>query len=878
MSGSAPPCLCLPLTSREPTSPELLARLGGKAGPLRRLAALGYPVWPGVVLLPPEHAPARPAAAIQQQLSEALAHLPRGSGSLAVRSSAPLEDGAECSYAGQYQTLLHVAAEDLDAAILQVWSSAGSPSLAEYARLRAGPTERTEWGERSHAAGSSGSRLPAVLIQPILPARIAGVAFGADPVSGRRGITLIHAVPGLAADLVAGRSTGDRYGVGRDGRILEHQPRHPERPLLDTEALQRLSRLVRDLGRELGGPQDVEWALDGDGHLWLLQVRPITTLARTPDPDSAPGLWDNSNIVESYSGVTTPLTFSFARKAYTEVYQGFCRFMGVHPAVIRRHRGVFATMIGFQQGRIYYNLLSWYRVLSLLPGYGLNAACLEQMLGVREPLSAAERERLRLEPPIHPLRDLARLATALLGLLGNAIGLERRRRAFRRRLDRVLLEPAGLAELADARPDELVGHYRRIEAQLLSRWDAPLINDFYAMVVYGVLGGLLRRWGLDPDGRRLQSWISDLGAVISAEPHRRIGVIARQLAAEPDLVALLELGTLAQIQPALAARPALQAELNAYLDAFGDRCLGELKLETRTLRDDPLPLLRSLAAAARHGGSAAQPGDHSSPGSGPLPSRVHPLQGLLLGWLRRRLRRLLAERENLRFERTRVFGQARRILIELGRRFRELGLIDQADDVVFLEVEEVLAVVEGTATCCDLRALVNLRRQAGQRHRSAPPLPRRFRTRGIPSLDLPGSGRPEGSDPGADRASVPRSDADPAPWQGLGCSPGRVSAPVARVGDPIRWLDERRQPRGPRPILVAQATDPGWVLLFPHAAGLLVERGSALSHVAIVAREVGLPMVTELAGISTRLADGDRIELDGGTGQVRLLLRAGDGQ
>jgi pyruvate,water dikinase len=77
---------------------------------------------------------------------------------------------------------------------------------------------------------------------------------------------------------------------------------------------------------------------------------------------------------------------------------------------------------------------------------------------------------------------------------------------------------------------------------------------------------------------------------------------------------------------------------------------------------------------------------------------------------------------------------------------------------------------------------------------------------------------------------------------------------------------------------VAQATDPGWVLLFPHAAGLLVERGSALSHVAIVAREVGLPMVTELAGISTRLADGDRIELDGGTGQVRLLLRAGDGQ
>jgi pyruvate,water dikinase len=76
---------------------------------------------------------------------------------------------------------------------------------------------------------------------------------------------------------------------------------------------------------------------------------------------------------------------------------------------------------------------------------------------------------------------------------------------------------------------------------------------------------------------------------------------------------------------------------------------------------------------------------------------------------------------------------------------------------------------------------------------------------------------------------------------------------------------------------VAQATDPGWVLLFPHAAGLLVERGSALSYVAIVARKVGLPMVTELAGIAGRLADGDRFEIDGASGQVRLLARGGDG-
>lgn len=336
---------CLPLVSRAPAGPEELASLGGKAAPLRRLAALGYPVWPGVVLLPGEAGPPALEPALRQELSEALAHLPRRASRLAVRSSAPGEDGQERSYAGQFRTLLHVSPAALEEAVLEVWKGAASAALEQYGRLVARP-------------GREAAALPAVLIQPMLPARVAGVAFGADPVSGRRGLTLIQAVPGLADDLVAGRRSGDRYGVDREGRILEREARPGRRPLLDDATLGRLSALVRELGRRLGGPQDVEWALDGAGRLWLLQVRPITTLRGRIDPDGAPGLWDNSNIVESYSGVTTPLTFSFARKAYTEVYGGFCRFMGVRPAVIRRHRGVFATMIGFHRGRIHYNLLS----------------------------------------------------------------------------------------------------------------------------------------------------------------------------------------------------------------------------------------------------------------------------------------------------------------------------------------------------------------------------------------------------------------------------------------------------------------------------------------------------------------------------------------
>ena len=111
------------------------------------------------------------------------------------------------------------------------------------------------------------------------------------------------------------------------------------------------------------------------GRLYLLQSRPITSLAAVADPDGVLNIWDNSNIAESYNGVTTPLTFSFARRAYEEVYRQFCRILRVPEAKIIEHSAnVFRHMLGLIRGRIYYNLLNWYRLLALLPGFRSTAA------------------------------------------------------------------------------------------------------------------------------------------------------------------------------------------------------------------------------------------------------------------------------------------------------------------------------------------------------------------------------------------------------------------------------------------------------------------------------------------------------------------------
>jgi pyruvate,water dikinase len=209
------------------------------------------------------------------------------------------------------------------------------------------------------------------------------------------------------------------------------------------------------------------------------------------------------------------------------------------------------------------------------------------------------------------------------------------------------------------------------------------------------------------------------------------------------------------------------------------------------------------------------------------------------------------DRENLRLERTRLFGRVRSLFVELGKRFHERRLLDDPRDVFYLHVDEVLGYVEGTATGTNLRALAALRRREFAAFATQPAPPDRFETRGIVyENDTPSTADPA-AEPGGDER------------RGVGCCPGRVRGRARVVRDPHGAVLETGD------ILVAERTDPSWILLFPLAAGLVVERGSLLSHSAIVAREMGIPAVVSLSGATGWIRDGDEVELDGASGAVR---------
>jgi pyruvate,water dikinase len=801
--------------------------VGGKAAGLARLRDAGCDV--------PSWFVVTPACADDDAVIDALARLvaegeaadARGA-SFAVRSSALVEDGARASYAGQFASVLFVPPGGVPGAIARVRASAASETARTYAR-------------------SSDVTPMAVVVQLMIDGEAGGVAFGVDPVDGSD-VVVVTAAYGLAEGVVDGDLVVDSWRIDRDGAIVARSiaekdrmhvrapgsgtlavavdPALRARPVLGDGAVGALASLVRRIAHAAGAPQDVEFSSSG-GRLWALQARPVTAAGATAMPVA---IWDDSNIAESYGGVVGALTYSFARHAYAGAYRSFFRLVAVPRATIDANAGTFEALVGRIEGRMMYDLMHWYSMLALLPGYRLNRRLMEEMMGVREAMPAAVADAIARGCRRGRTRDAALLARTAAALAVAAARLPRDVVRFHAHVETTL---AAGPDLQRASLVELAHEYRRLERALVERWNVPIANDFFVMLAFGLLKRAAERWC--GDAALAPALLTGGGGMLSAEPARAVQLLAA-LEADGD-------------------RLGFELELSAYLARFGDRCEGELKLESPTLHDDPRPLLEAIARL--RGAPAAAPEHAACDVRRDAERRAHhalhghPLRALafarLVGWARARI----VARENLRFERTRVFGRVRRIVLAMGAALVHRGALDDARDVFHLTIDELLGYVEGTTASRDLRGLAAVRRAESARYAAAPAPPNRFATRDLP-IAPPRSDAPEGDD-GARR--------------GTPCCPGIVRGRARIVRDPRETLRAGE-------ILVAERTDPSWVVLFPAAAAILIERGSELSHAAIVSREMAIPSIVAIRGLTSWLRDGDLVELDGATGIVRRVEEA----
>ncbi|WP_225978128.1 phosphoenolpyruvate synthase [Gandjariella thermophila] len=797
-------------------------------------------------------------AAIEQ------AHRHLGDRPLAVRSSAGDEDSAQHSFAGQHASYLNVVglAEVLEKVKL-CWTSAYSARSLTYRLMHDLPTNPVDM---------------AVVLQAMVPAEVSGVLFTANPLTGRTDEALISSVYGLGEGLVSGAADADTVTVDRAsgtvkdtvvGQKTERMDVHPagsgcvtadvdpaqrDRLSLSAGQLDTLRGAAARIEALFGGPQDVEWAF-ADGRLWVLQSRPITNIA--PDPDAEIRLWDNSNIVESFGAVTAPLTFSFARHSYHRVYRDYCALLGVPRAQLDRMDSWLANMLGYFDGRVYYNVLNWYKVIRLLPAYRLNARILAAATGVREPSAelAAGTHPLECRWPaqeaIVRLRVAVRFGWAALTVHRLVERFLRDFHAVYARYDAV--------DYTELRPEQVYRHYLEVERALLSRWGGTAVLDHVICLSYGVLHLLTNRWLPDmPEWVRWQVVKVGEDDVESTQPARRLAEIARTVHADPDLgpvVRELPAEGLQRWLTEATGEPAawLRRELDRYLDDFGYRNANELKLEEPDLRDDPVQLFGMLKDAVNE--NTARPSTTDG-GESYLDDHLGGWRRAVYDRVRRRVRDALRERERVRFARTRAFGIARRMFRAIGEGLHRAGALADPTDVFFLRLEELRDAFAGTIAHRELRPLAGLRRRQRDKQRMRPAPPPRFTTRGSVYW---GELRPDvPADPAGDGGTRLR---------GTPCSPGVVTG-EARVVDNPREVGSK--------IVVTYRTDPGWVGVLPSAAALVIERGSPLSHVAIVARELGVPTVVQIPDLTTRVRTGMTLTVDGGQGTVEITEAAPD--
>ncbi|MEU2254153.1 phosphoenolpyruvate synthase [Nocardia xishanensis] len=793
-----------------------------------------------------------------------------GGGPVAVRSSTVAEDSAEHSYAGQFDSFLNVnGIEAVADRVRDCWASAFSERSIRYAFARSRPV----------------GGAPGVVLQRLVSARASGVLFTANPSTGTPGELLISAVYGLGEGLVSGAVDADTVTVEKvTGAVLDtiigdkdssYTPAAEqgcevgevaaalrERAVLTDAEIAELAELGRKLEIVCGAPQDIEWALDDTG-LWVLQSRPITTELKPANAPLrgagetvAPGelrIWDNSNIIESFSGITSPLTYTTAAGIYGRVYRGYAASLRVPPDQLRQTDAWTPVLLGYFHGRVYYNLLHWYRMVGIAPGYPLNRRVLEAALGVAEPLPDDIAKTLRPYTFRNPLARLGSRTVTTVTYLRRLFGIDAMVEDFLAEFYRVYDEYDGL-DYATLSGAEAYVAYREVDRDLVERWGPLMVLDAILLTCTGLLYALTKAMLPKAPEWFLYAVVGPGADVESAEPARAMTALARTVDADQELTALVRSTPPDRLFAALADYPGFRAEVHAYLDRYGYRSLDELKLETPDLREDPSGLFILLRSALGRVHEAAAPSDRRDEAEAYLDAHLSGARRRVYERLRGKVSRCAAHRERLRFCRTRAFGMVKRMIRAMGRDLAERGVLDEFADVFYLTVDELRGCYEDADTS-PLRALVAARK--AQRSADAELVaPARFVTRGG------AFGRAELAEQGWVPAREMPTATVGSVLGGTPSAAGIVEGEAVVVGEPSDFAGG---------ILVAYRTDPGWVAALPSASALVIERGSPLTHVAIVARELGVPTVVQVEDVTKRIRTSMRIRVDGTAGTVTVL-------
>lgn len=728
---------------------------------------------------------------------------------IALRSSMISEDHADSSFAGLFETYLDVTRENWLTSLEKIFSSLNSPRVSEYIDKKKIKVNLKM----------------AVVVQQLVQVDRSGVLFSRSPVVPTSAIA-IDAAYGLGEGVVSGYADVDHYQLTRTKDLI-HSTINNQNPVLATSDLFRLVDKAIDLENKAGHPVDIEWGLLED-KLFIFQIRPIT---RNFEPLT---YFVDTNLSESYPGIVSPFTASFVKKAYENVFKESAFILGASGSRLAKLSYHYERLISAVDNHLYYNLEHYYAVLRALPGGERNIENWHKMIGGKiEGLSIP-----RHETALTPFESVM----ALLSLLRIAAFKEKRIHPFLKDLEKKKMDiEEKTRTLKD--PKETIFYLNKLTHSPLG-FGLTIINDVYVMMGLGILSRILRKKKLPEDS--VIDLLKTSNGVDSVKPLEYFNNLIRTLT--PEFIGELKQANLqAGFEPYDNFLKEMRRKghtnsakhLELFLSEYGDRSFEELKLESLPLKNNPV-LLIQLIEWARTNENVTN-------------ARSEGSQTVSLNWFEKKLlaftRSAIETREATRLWRGKYYHLIRNLVLQLAqslknqdRTWNEFAI----QDFFSASPEEWLEFAQGKMSTIEMQELLKERQSWKNKKQMFPELIVWQENEPLPQFS-----HSEVSDS----------------LTGQGVSQGLVEG-VALV---LEKPDEALQSDLKDFILVTKNTDPAWVYIMSRSKGLVSEKGSLLSHTAIIGRELNIPTVVGVKQATRIIKTGDRIRLDAINGKVELI-------
>jgi pyruvate,water dikinase len=766
---------------------------------------------------------------------------------VSVRSSANTEDSDNASFAGQYDTVLYVTKHKLEPSIKQCLASGWNYNSLKYTQVRGGKIAYPRMS---------------VIIQKMITPVCSGVMFTRNP-NGNLNSLVITSGYGAGEGIVSGKVETDTYYVDRlngnisqvivvknsklsydaktSNKLVENEVAELDKslPTLGHSEVKYLAEKGAKAENLWGKPLDFEFAIDETGKIHFLQARPITTIEF-----ERLKILDNTNISESYPGLTLPLSISFARNNYYQVFKGTAAAIGVKLSNSPEMENVLGNLIGNTAGRVYYRLDNWYRMMSLIIPGKKGIRNWENSVGLRN--GSVKLSKVSVLNRINSFVKLTKLLLLHKKWSHN----------FFVSFNQIYLQLTEF-NLDKKSASEIFRFQNEISQRLYSNWYPTLVNDLIAFKSFGILKSIIHSLGFSENENIANDLLCGIDGVESEKPLLELLNLVDMVTANSELYSLFKSQSPQAIFRTISEEPnnPFFAPFNNYLKVYGDRTTAELKLETDSLRSNPAFLIEMIKTRLDSGSSsvAIKKNQHeirtcAEEAVEKKFSKIS-IKKIYFKYILSLARDTIRNRENMRFCRTRAYGAVKEQFKEIGVKMHQYGVIENPNDIFYLSLEQVeLYCNENIKE--NLFEYVRNQKEKYTEFENITPSDRIIYT--------------------SDNAPIEKNNFNANPnnineLQGVGVSKGIVKAIALVVEVPNPSLDVRGK------IVVTKITDPGWIFIMSQAAGLVSEKGSLLSHTAIVGRELGIPTIVGVENATSIISSGDTIYIDGALGFVQIV-------